>query len=222
MCFQAQTRAHGFHHCNNGKHYTLVHGHAHSKSFLVCTCAVSGTCWKRIKQSASVQWFKNRNDTHTQTHIARSSEIEEAKSIWVAEPSLSPPSTFFSPFFSFPPLSNLSFSGFFRLYLCFLYTQSATQKTRDTAEKWEQDRESVKMKVSTRGNQMCRVCITAGPRAYVWVTGSVLHVFFSGLLCAFKRQSLHILKCLVDSDSETLDEGISVISLPTLHRLRFR
>lgn len=78
------------------------------------------------------------------------------------------------------------------------------------------------MKVSTRGNQMCRVCITAGPRAYVWVTGSVLHVFFSGLLCAFKRQSLHILKCLVDSDSETLDEGISVISLPALHRLRFR
>lgn len=101
MCFQAQTRAHGFHHCNNGKHYTLVHGHAHSKSFLVCTCAVSGTCWKRIKQSASVQWFKNRNDTHTQTHIARSSEIEEAKSIWVAEPSLSPPPPFFLRFFLF-------------------------------------------------------------------------------------------------------------------------
>ena len=66
-----------------------------------------------------------------------------------------------------------------------------------------------------RGNQMCQVCITAGPRAYVWVTGSecMCLMFFSGLLCAFKQQSLHILKCLVDSDSETLDEGISVISL---------
>lgn len=176
----------------------LVHGHAHSKSFLVCTCAVSGTCWKRIKQSASVQWFKNRNDTHTQTHMACSSEIEEAKSIWVAEPSLSPLHLFFLYFFLFVlflicPSLAFSLSTFASCTLSLQLT-----KNRDTAEKREQDRESVKMKVSMRGNQMCQVCITAGPRAYVWVTGSVCMclMFFSGLLCAFKRQSLHILKCL--------------------------
>lgn len=199
-----------------------------SESFLVCTCAVSGTYWKRIKQPASVQWFKNRNHitrthAHTQTHSACSSEIEEAKSIWVAEPSLIPPffSLFSSVFFFFLlclicPFLAFSFSSFARctIRLRQKTKRQQTKKSKDKIRERKRER-SVKWKTSIRGNQTCQVCITAVPRACVWVTATCKRecVWCSSVCCCVHLSS-NVCICW------NVCGRISVISL--LHSLRFR
>ncbi len=170
-----------------------VHGHTHWESFLVCTCAVSGTYWKRKMLSASVPWFKNRNNTntfiHRHTHMACSSETEEMKSIWVAQSSVFPLICHFFLFFFFLHCVICPFSLFPSLPLPAVQSIS-DRKPGQRQQRRKSKRECYKWQQASMGIRHARFCITAVPRPCVWVIGTCKCLMsFTALLCEWKSAS---------------------------------